>query len=511
MITPRHETIVLTWIPRLTGTLSILGSLSIMYMILSDSERKLAKPNHRLMLSLCIFDVIQSIAYATTTLALPTETNVYGAMGTDNTCRAQGFFILIGLSVPMFNASLNIFYLLTICYRVNQQQFAATVEPFLHIFSSIIPLIIAIISVSSDSIGPGPNACYIEFATPLPKVLFVVASLLSICFLISVYSMTSICTYVVRQSNKAKKYSYGSEQTKRRESEKKETVIQALLYTLAFLLTFSSPVIILLFANPINKFNLEIIKALLYPLQGFWNFLFYIRPGIKRGQTDFPDKCILERICDVIFRAKESGQTRRQTQREIRRMAPLRVRSNVNILSPPDAKVLPQKGDMIGADSNNDIENACVKFEESEKDTSVSNILGKDKNGSHHDVDQVRLVSPSAALQNDHNNELHHSTYFPKTLMMADDTSNIGIDSNSECQKITLQSLDTTRNLTESKNLRESKFENKGHIVYKRRRSSLLNLATVQAHYPFDDMLNFMEDCDECGLGKKIQSQKPSK
>ena len=240
----RGEAIVLAWIPRLTGTLSAIGSAAIIYMILSNWEKKIAKPSHRLMLSMSILDVIQSLAFIISSTAIPETPNNPGTIGTDNTCIAQGFFMVVGLGVPMLNTSLNIMYLLLIRYRVNKQRFAATVEPFMHISSIVVPLVIATISVASDLIVPGPSTCYVSFEHN--KILVVIGSLIGACFLISSYSLALVCLFIIRQIDRMKKYSYGSNQTRSMMTEKRETIIQVCLYTFAFLLTFSMPTILVI-------------------------------------------------------------------------------------------------------------------------------------------------------------------------------------------------------------------------------------------------------------------------
>lgn len=52
-----------TAIPRVTGSLSIISSGLIIFMMVIDRKWKLTKPNHRILLLMSIFDVISSIAH----------------------------------------------------------------------------------------------------------------------------------------------------------------------------------------------------------------------------------------------------------------------------------------------------------------------------------------------------------------------------------------------------------------------------------------------------------------
>jgi len=295
--TERSQMIVISWIPRLTSSLSCLGSLAIIYMILIDRKHKLAKPKNRLMLSMSIFDILHSAAYAVTTLAYPRESMIYGAIGNGRTCTAQGFFLLLGLAVPMYNASLSLMYTLTIRYRMRPLHFAHNIEPFCHTLSVLVPLVIATLSSIMDDIRWGTMApvCFISLASPMKWPLVVVVPL---CFLVNICSMVLICSHVIAQSNKMKKYSYGVAQNQRRESEKRKTVEQALLYMLAFFVTFVFPSII--FMTKRYHYPLEVLMDICYPLQGFWNFVLYIRKSVSVVKRTKPDKYLLGVIWDVI-------------------------------------------------------------------------------------------------------------------------------------------------------------------------------------------------------------------
>lgn len=51
-----------TWIPRVTGSISIISSGTLIYMMVADREWKLTKPNHRILLMMSVFDTIVSAA-----------------------------------------------------------------------------------------------------------------------------------------------------------------------------------------------------------------------------------------------------------------------------------------------------------------------------------------------------------------------------------------------------------------------------------------------------------------
>ena len=127
--------IAIFWIRCFTAILSVLGSSTIVFMIFIDRKRKLFRPKHRFMLSMSIIDILQSTAIAFSALPQRRETGKCGAYGNRSTCAVQRFFIILGIAMPLYSTSLNLYYLLTIRYNFNQLQFSSKIEPFLHTIS----------------------------------------------------------------------------------------------------------------------------------------------------------------------------------------------------------------------------------------------------------------------------------------------------------------------------------------------------------------------------------------
>jgi len=348
--------IVVAWLPHFTGTLSLLGSSAVICMIISDRAEKLAKPNHRLMLMLSAFDVLQSTAVAMSTWPFPRTDDIYGSMGNIATCKVQYFFATLGLAVPMYNASLCLLYLLTIKYRLHPRHFATKIEPFLHIASVLYPLTLASVPVAmNDVIAPRYDTiCSINQYSPVAWP-FVVVPLLSL--LVCLYSMVAICCYVKAQSDKMKKYSHGRSQIQRRESEKRATIRQAIYYTGAFVITFLFPAARKFFPD---FYLFAILKNVFYPLQGFWNFLLYIRPSVIKMKETEQDKCVCCIIWRVVFYPQEKKENVKQKRRSTR-------------------KKIPTQADIIKANLDNERnminEWSSVKSEESKEEIAANMII----------------------------------------------------------------------------------------------------------------------------------------
>lgn len=72
----------------------------------------------QLVLGISIFDLVGSVAWGLSTLPIPKydeygrETPIYGAMGNDATCTAQGFLLQLNFTAVFYNISLSTYYLL---------------------------------------------------------------------------------------------------------------------------------------------------------------------------------------------------------------------------------------------------------------------------------------------------------------------------------------------------------------------------------------------------------------
>mmetsp|Transcript_23316 Transcript_23316/g.49237 ORF Transcript_23316/g.49237 Transcript_23316/m.49237 type:complete len:342 (+) Transcript_23316:164-1189(+) len=124
----------LSIIPHITGALSITGSLSILYDILSDRKRKLQRPYYRILLGMSIFDALTSFWVGLSTWPIPRGTpGVYAAVGTTATCTAQGFFIQLMVMSPLYNLMLSIYYFLVGKHHLTDEEIATRYEKFMHV------------------------------------------------------------------------------------------------------------------------------------------------------------------------------------------------------------------------------------------------------------------------------------------------------------------------------------------------------------------------------------------
>jgi len=298
------QSVVLSIITSISGCLSVLGSSSIMYMILSDRERKLGRPYHRLMLMMSCFDAIQSLAVAVAPLPLPREDGVYGAQGNSSTCTFQGFLMTLGLAVPLYNSGLNMFYMLTIRYNFSSERFTKY-EPAIHATAIIVPFSLAIFYAATDQMRRRVIVCL-----PLSKLSSrIYGALITANFLICTSTMISICWKVNFQTKKMTQYTYARRNSTSRvdriTKERNETIKQACFYFSVFVLTHTFPIILSLIGRGREgiepPFTIAILSAIFYPLQGFWNLCFYIRPAVNLSIKTNPNMSFFRVILAVIF------------------------------------------------------------------------------------------------------------------------------------------------------------------------------------------------------------------
>jgi hypothetical protein len=121
---------ILAIIPHITGTLSMLASLTIIYYLYRKIQRKQKLQSyHAIILIMSTIDVAASFAFALGTLPVPqgiapklARPYRYGASGSQETCIAQGITIQFGILVIILNVVLSMHYLLSIRWRWREPQ-----------------------------------------------------------------------------------------------------------------------------------------------------------------------------------------------------------------------------------------------------------------------------------------------------------------------------------------------------------------------------------------------------
>jgi hypothetical protein len=264
-------------------------------------------------------DVCSSIVWIVATAASPKGTpGVVGAIGTDATCKAQGFFYQLGFAAPLYNCMICIYSMLVISYNRTEEQIEKTAEPFMHIVAIGYPLGAAITGLALDLyhsngdkcfIHPDPSNCKIndssmyqcseEDDTHFYQRLFTV-SIILVSIIVIILTMTRIyCT--IRNRTRMMVSRYGERTI---DNSKTNLVFtQAILYIGAFFLTYFWSMLAVMLRAKTNKntpFALLVMTRTFNPLQGFWNFITLIRPGFNRIRRMHPQKSRFAVLRDTI-------------------------------------------------------------------------------------------------------------------------------------------------------------------------------------------------------------------
>lgn len=118
-------------VPKISGSMSIMGSIFIITDILKSRE-KLGRTYSRILLVMSCYDFFTSVAQALSTWPIPEGTDdVQYAAGTTFTCTFQGFFTQLGVGAPMYNCALSFYYLIVIAFAFSETK-VKRIEWFMH-------------------------------------------------------------------------------------------------------------------------------------------------------------------------------------------------------------------------------------------------------------------------------------------------------------------------------------------------------------------------------------------
>jgi len=298
-----------------TSFISILGSCAIIYMILRGSK-KLRLLHNRILVCMSIVDVLYSSALSFSTSPIPRGSRcTFGNIGNAQTCAAQGFFVTLGGSVPLYNAALSIHYMARICYKANEETIAKKFEVFMHATALIIPFGAGILGLVFNLFQSRLVFCWIADECRFSEegcgegwdgvrakvnafLIYLFVGIYTIIIFVITTSMFMIFRVVRKREQAMKRYSFKRKDNSsysrnildlRKSSPAQlssdQTAKQAILYVLALLITYCpaivSCIIDLVCLNrtckiPLDELNIFI--AIFHPLQGFFNFIIFVRP-----------------------------------------------------------------------------------------------------------------------------------------------------------------------------------------------------------------------------------------
>ena len=118
----------------ISSLVSIASSVTLIWMI-CRSHFGPSTTYHRLLLGLCIADIMLSISVSLFTITTPRDVDYYiwNARGNAASCDAQGFLLMVGIFVGvLYNCSLSFYYLAIVKFQKPDDYIREKIEPYLH-------------------------------------------------------------------------------------------------------------------------------------------------------------------------------------------------------------------------------------------------------------------------------------------------------------------------------------------------------------------------------------------
>ena len=379
MIT-KAKMISLTITSMMTSSMSILGSASIITMLLR-SEKKLGSTYRRLLFGMSIMDIIFSLSVVTGSFASPKGTPlVWSPVGNTTTCTLQGWALYSGnIGLTFYNCSLCLYYTLSIARNIKKDMMIR-IERFFHAIPALWLVFSTIFLLKTKSINNFGVSCMIssyprgcdsktsdvectrgENARHYRMILHVFPIMIG--FVVICASMAVLCHSIRSQEKKMKAFRLNLQASLpqsilelrkdsitevnsstfprvRRQKEsagtrlRKDAFKQAMCHVVAYFLSYAFAVIFQLIAfTGKMSFVAWYLQQLTTPAQGFFNFIVFLRPRIMSVRASRPELSLLQTLrwifehngedndrhvlaCQELSLPPERRQSRRYTARE---------------------------------------------------------------------------------------------------------------------------------------------------------------------------------------------------
>lgn len=351
--------------PKVPALLSIMATCVLIREVLTDlharstgNRSSTCKPLSRTLLAMTVGDLCFAIPWFFGSWLFPAGDGRWGAVGNKATCTVEGFLFQVGtVAAPAFNVTFAFFSLLMLLRNWKDHQLAR-LEPWIQTIVWATALGSAIFPIPLGLYNPGYRICWIS-SYPLGcedtdsctrgKKAWEIAFYMVIfpvwpCIAAALVIVVLIYFAVRRNENRMAKYmgsrgqpksssqegSHSSPPRPRRSSQfrashgsmssiivnrdKSGSVAkQAVLFISAFFLTFSLDFVsyvLYTFCHEQYFPALDFVAYLLFPLQGFFNFLIFARP---RREMKTPEGRFLRRLlccCGSSQSPEDRGSTR---------------------------------------------------------------------------------------------------------------------------------------------------------------------------------------------------------
>lgn len=299
MVSYSTEAVLLAVVPKVPATLSIIGSSSIIYYVLTRRRKgNTVFLYHRIMLGMSCSDLVASIVYFLGTWLVPRGTEgrygpVYLASGNERTCDVSGFLVQFAVCSPIYNGMLALYYLLLVRFKWTEQRLHK-IEPLFHTVPICFGFGTSVAGLVLRLYGNVEWLCWINPNPPQERTKAYQWTFLfaPVWVCVGFVTLVMISLYVqMRALERANnRYSIGPNSSRKHERST-QIAVQGMLYVLAFYITWFFPSIqrITEFTADKNYFAVQMLDASLLPLQGLLNALIYVRPRFIRYRKKYPE------------------------------------------------------------------------------------------------------------------------------------------------------------------------------------------------------------------------------
>mmetsp|Transcript_22007 Transcript_22007/g.27758 ORF Transcript_22007/g.27758 Transcript_22007/m.27758 type:complete len:443 (-) Transcript_22007:453-1781(-) len=161
---PMRQQVILSILPKLTSAISIVALVYAIQFILRSPQRMRILSN-RLFLGMYSVDLARCLTFLIGTWMIPAGTDgVFMATGNGCTCAIQAFVSQLGLAVPLYAASVSVYFVLAIQNNFNITMYRYA-EKWCHICPVFIGLLLSILLVVYKKYGADGTRCWITPTT----------------------------------------------------------------------------------------------------------------------------------------------------------------------------------------------------------------------------------------------------------------------------------------------------------------------------------------------------------
>lgn len=292
----------LSLLPIVPAMLSIMGSLAIIRLVRLQSK---TKSYERILVGLSLSDMVMSVTLVAMNFLSPNGAMVW-SIGNSQSCTALGTLYQSSVfSAALYNASLSVYYLLTIRYGMTTEHMALFVEPLLHGISILFPVSTALwgVIVRAYNFIPSLGLCWVECANADCNgavLRYVFASPIAFAWVTIGVSMCGIWHHVRttirrhdhRSTVRTIREQHQAEGHNTRSHQKLSMVAtQALLYVGSFSMVTVWPIVLSVIERHRSiqaimldsstapwLFGMMACCAIFFPMSGFFNCFIFVRP-----------------------------------------------------------------------------------------------------------------------------------------------------------------------------------------------------------------------------------------